>query len=456
MNMNSTKYSSSVNQGTADQTLQMSNNTSKPHLISMIETNFNNNTNMNLINNNNNNTTTNTFYNLDSQDTGYQTNSGVNGSNSCNSSSAIQLFNQMDTTNNTNNISKKAERPTSLFLTKIKDPNAVFSIDSTASLLNTTSTPMSVCDEENPNAHGNKNLNNNEFRTRRAVYTRNRSRKDLQNKSYSPSKFKSMQSENQVLHNHNATTSKNSLSLNSLQNIIPVESSTPEKLKKAASKTKFLKINMNILNNNNNNNIENNQHSNKQTLSVLISQTSNDLNDYDDGFVNPNNSKNKKDFKEQGIHNNSSLNNTDIVNMSIGNNSSFNTHANNENSKSSKQVPEKADSMLISNENLILFHEQKEILVNKFHINSSYIDDSLLKNNQLTASKTNLNLDYIENIASSVLELLLCSHNDFLWTIKNMVSKCFLIHKRAPNFKLNFKKKFPLTLTYCLIIILLF
>lgn len=162
-------------------------------------------------------TTTNTF-NQDSQDTGYQTNSVVNGSNSTTNTNIMMNTNTcnpsmmiMDLTNNQNELTNNY-----LFLssTSLSSSQQKFKTNLTTNTV-TSSTPMNI---EDDNTNNNTNNNNNEKENHfKATYKR--PSLDLKQQQATSTTSK------------NLKIKKNSVSLNSLENIKPLEASTPEVLK---------------------------------------------------------------------------------------------------------------------------------------------------------------------------------------------------------------------------------
>ena len=384
-------------------------------------------------------TTTNTF-NLDSQDTGYQTtsaNCGANGSSSSSiscfqtsSNPSMMLFtdnyNSNTTTNKLfplttslfelNNISNKNTRPNKLFTKSNKqnhnnnnhNHNNVSNNNST-NQATVTSTPMSIGEDElfNFNSYdydseNNKNhfqLLNSKPSSNNLIFnfnlpklanlnTNNNINKEIKNNSSSkPLTNKNLNSNNTKLntsstlaksHSNNSQNNrkKASISLNSLENIKPVESSTPEKLKQSITSFK-LKLKSSILSSQN--------ELSHNNINTIKSKSTNFVKSKTSGNLVSNSLKQKKSSKSSSKASFSSTNlitdeyldcneYEDDAYMSFNNTSSYSNDQqliNNKKKSSSQQV------MTISCEDL---SKNPQLMLKKYELDSSYMDQSILMN----------------------------------------------------------------------------
>jgi len=190
-------------------------------------------------------TTTNTF-NQDSQDTGYQTTSVVNGSNGSNTTTSN--MNSNNTNNNVNN-------PSIITMDMTQNNNE---FTNNCLFLSSTSTSLSTSNHKrlfNPSTSNSK-LITNKLVTSSTPMNIEIEDEQLQNKENSIQTNKAIKRPSLDLNNkkenlnNNKTEKmkKNSVSLNSLENIKPIEASTPQMLKYSSfnysnSKSSFKPVN---------------------------------------------------------------------------------------------------------------------------------------------------------------------------------------------------------------------
>ena len=380
------------------------------------------------------------------QDTGYQTTSGHCGGVGCNSSSGSNgnQFLGMDLTsnsiaNNTNNnlnngskslanlktatslnlIASQTERP-AILTSNSASRKAVFNymaisttIDSSginSSMANTTSTPMSVCedvDEEEADEEEEDELSAHVYQVK--------SKTRPINASMAPGGV----AENTSVCVAGQKVASNSISLNSLQNIQPVESSTPEKLKTTAQLlkarpasnsqgTKLVKhvlaagiikgATKSVMLQTAPGQAKPLPYTTNLTSKVKLvkSKTANDLKHSPPSTQQLRNLVKIKQQSQQSVHSQSSafgISGEDM-NMSV-NNSSFLSNKNEASNQSNRgnnvlkaSNVNNINNMSISNENLIQAScKTGEVLVNKNYIDSGFLNISVLKNNRLSGSK---------------------------------------------------------------------